>query len=55
MDAGAEAGAISAWALFMTSATPTLIVCILAAVGAALAHKASIADLHSASDAFDGL
>ena len=37
--AAADAGSISAWALFVTSATPTLIVCILAAVGAALAHK----------------
>lgn len=48
MDAGAvaEAGGISAWQLLVTSATPTLIVCILASVGAALAHKVGATCCH---------
>lgn len=32
---------LSTWQLVATSATPTVIVCILGAVGAILAHKAS--------------
>jgi hypothetical protein len=38
-DGVAAAAGLTAWQLLVTSATPTLIVCILAAVGATLAHK----------------
>jgi hypothetical protein len=38
-DGAAVAAGLTAWQLLVTSATPTLIVCILAAVGATLAHK----------------
>lgn len=39
MAEAAGAGGISAWQLLVSSATPTIIVCLLGAVGAAMARK----------------